>query len=68
LERKETDKLFVGKRLNNNILLRSVTYVIMSPDTDKPMAQAVKNSTSDPIIGNYDILAKDSTGKIIRVT
>jgi hypothetical protein len=27
----------------------------MSPDTDKPMAQA-KNST-DPIIGNYDILA-----------
>ena len=37
----------------------------MSPDDDKPMAQAVKNSTSDPIIGNYDILAfkKDSTGK-----
>lgn len=53
------------KGLNNNILLRSVTYVIMSPDEDKPMAQAVKNSTSDPIIGNYDILAfkKDSTGK-----
>ncbi len=53
------------KGLNNNILLRSVTYVIMSPDDDKPMAQAVKNSTSDPIIGNYDILAfkKDSTGK-----
>jgi hypothetical protein len=53
------------KGLNNNILLRSVTYVIMSPDGDKPMAQAVKNSTSDPIIGNYDILAfkKDSTGK-----
>jgi hypothetical protein len=38
------------EKLNNNILLRSVTYVIMSPDTDKPMAQAVKNSTSDPII------------------
>ena len=53
------------KGLTNNILLRSVTYVIMSPDDDKPMAQAVKNSTSDPIIGNYDILAfkKDSTGK-----
>ncbi|MFV8335912.1 zinc-dependent metalloprotease [Flavobacterium sp. RSP29] len=53
------------KGLSNNILLRSVTYVIMSPDGDKPMAQAVKNSTSDPIIGNYDILAfkKDSTGK-----
>jgi hypothetical protein len=28
----------------------------MSPDTDKPMAQA-KKFYSDPIIGNYDILA-----------
>jgi hypothetical protein len=37
----------------NNIL---PTYVIMSPDENKPMAQAVKNSTSDPIIGNYDVL------------
>jgi hypothetical protein len=38
---------------------------MISPDEDKPIAQAVKNSTSDPIIGNYDILAikKDSTGK-----
>ena len=54
------------KGLNNNILLRSITYVIMSPDADKPMAQAVKNSTSDPIIGNYDVLAykKDEAGKI----
>jgi hypothetical protein len=32
----------LGKGLNNNILLRSITYVIMSPDEDKPMAQAVK--------------------------
>ena len=55
------------KGLNNNILLRSITYVIMSPDEDKPLAQAVKNSTSDPIIGNSDVLAynKDATGKII---
>lgn len=54
------------KGLNNNILLRSVTYVIMSPDEDKPMAQAVKNSNSDPIVGNYDVLAykKDEAGKI----
>jgi hypothetical protein len=28
----------------------------MSPDEGKPMAQAVKNS-STPIIGSYDILA-----------
>jgi hypothetical protein len=51
---------------NNNILMRSVTYVIMSPDQDKPLAQAVKNSTADPIIGNFDVLAykKDNDGKI----
>ncbi|NHN26738.1 zinc-dependent metalloprotease [Flavobacterium jejuense] len=51
--------------LNDNILLRSITYVIMSPDEDKPIARAVKNSNSDPIIGNYDILAykKDASGK-----
>ena len=37
----------------------------MSPDEDKPIARAVKNSSSDPIIGNYDILAykKDASGK-----
>lgn len=54
------------KGLNDNLLLRSITYVIMSPDENKPMAQAVKNSTSDPIIGNYDVLAykKDESGKI----
>jgi hypothetical protein len=36
----------------------------MSPDENKPMAQAVKNSTSDPI-GNYDVLAykKDESEK-----
>ena len=57
----------LDKALNNNLLLRSITYVIMSPDEDKPLAQAVKNSTSDPIIGNYDVLAykKDNDGKII---
>ncbi len=53
------------KGMNNNLLLRSVTYVITTPDEDKPIFQAVKNSSSDPIIGNYDILAfkKDGTGK-----
>ena len=51
---------------NDNILLRSVTYVIMTPDEDKPISQAVKNSSADPIIGNYDILAyhkSDDNGK-----
>ena len=45
------------KGLNNTLLLRSISYVIMSPDEDKPLAQAVKNSSANPIIGNYDILA-----------
>jgi hypothetical protein len=53
------------KGLNDNILLRSITYVIMTPDTDKPISQAVKNSSADPIIANYDILAynKGEDGK-----
>jgi hypothetical protein len=53
------------KGMTDNIILRSITYVIMTPDTDKPISQAVKNSSADPIIGNYEILAykKDSDGK-----
>jgi hypothetical protein len=53
------------KGLNHNMLLRSVTYVIVSPDEDKPISRAVKNSSADPIVGNFDILAykKDETGK-----
>jgi hypothetical protein len=38
----------------------------MSPDEDKPMAQAVKLYFRDPIIGNYDVLAykkDDESGK-----
>jgi hypothetical protein len=34
----------------------------MSPDEGKPMAQAVKNSSTDPIIGSYDILAIKKDG------
>lgn len=50
---------------SNNIFLRSITYVIMSPDSAKPMAQAVKNSSADPIIGNFEIKAikKDTSDK-----
>jgi hypothetical protein len=53
------------KGLNHNILLRSITYIIMTPDEDKPITKAVKNSSADPIIGNYEILAykKDEKGK-----
>lgn len=53
------------KGQNNTILLRSITYVIMTPDEDKPITKSVKNSNADPIIGIYDILAykKDKSGK-----
>lgn len=55
------------KGLKDNILLRSITYVITTPDEGKPISQAVKNSSADPIIGNYDILAynKNKEGKEI---
>ena len=38
------------KGQNNTILLRSITYVIMTPDEDKPITKSVKNSSADPII------------------
>ena len=53
------------KGMNNTMILRSITYVIMTPDEDKPITKSVKNSSADPIIGIYDILAykKDESGK-----
>lgn len=53
------------KGMNNTLILRSITYVIMTPDEDKPITKSVKNSSADPIIGIYDILAykKDESGK-----
>ncbi|OJV18947.1 MAG: zinc-dependent metalloprotease [Dyadobacter sp. 50-39] len=43
--------------MDNNLLLRSVTMVMTSADSTKPIFQAVKNSNSDPIIGVFDIKA-----------
>lgn len=42
---------------NNSLFLRSITYVITSPDSTKPMFQAVKNSNSAPIVGTFEIKA-----------
>lgn len=46
----------------DKIFLRSITYVVASPDSTKPMFQAVKNSSSDPIVATFEIKAqkKDS--------
>ena len=53
------------KGMNNTLILRSITYVITTPNEDKPITKSVKNSSADPIIGIYDILAykKDDSGK-----
>ncbi len=60
------------KGLDNNLLLRSVTVVMASPDSTKPISQAVKNSNADPIIGVFDIkaLKKEESGKssVVDVT
>jgi hypothetical protein len=60
------------KGIDNNLLLRSVTIVVASPDSTKPIFQAVKNSNSDPIIGVFEIKAirKDEKGNssVIDVT
>jgi len=41
------------KGLNDQLLLRSVTILTMSPDSASPIASAVRNSASDPIIGVF---------------
>jgi len=59
------------KGLDNTILLRSITIVVASPDSTKPIFQAVKNSNSDPIIGVFDIKALQKEGdksSVIDVT
>lgn len=57
------------KGLNDKILLRSVTYVMASPDSVSPMFKAVENSDLAPIIASFDIkaLRKDSV-YVIEVT
>ncbi|MCF0049671.1 zinc-dependent metalloprotease [Dyadobacter sp. LJ53] len=60
------------KGMDHNLLLRSVTVVVASPDSTKPIFQAVKNSNSDPIIGVFEIKAVkkdlDAKSSVIDVT
>lgn len=73
--------LYGGEQANENVLrfemgpehkvfLRTTLYVISSPDSTKPIYQAVKNSNVDPIAAAFDIKAwsKDSSGVVIDVT
>jgi hypothetical protein len=54
----------------NKVFIRTVLNVISSPDSTKPIYQAVRNSSVDPIAAAFDIKAfnKDTTGVIIEVT
>ncbi len=57
------------KGANNKIFLRTVTFVITSQDSSKPMFQAVKNSNADPIIAVLEIKAiKKDTCVVVEVT
>jgi hypothetical protein len=54
---------------DNKIFLRSITIVMTSADSTKPIFQAVRNSSADPIIGAFDIKAlKKDTVSVIEVT
>ncbi|WP_025762623.1 zinc-dependent metalloprotease [Dyadobacter tibetensis] len=56
----------------DQILLRSVTLVMSSADSTKPIFQAVRNSNSDPIIGAFEIKAygpgENKKSSVIEVT
>lgn len=57
------------KGLNDKIFLRSVTMVITSPDSTKPLFQAVENSSEDPIVAAFDIKAfRKDTSSVIDIT
>jgi len=54
---------------DNKIFLRSISIIMTSADSTKPIFQAVKNSSADPIIGAFDIKAlKKDTLSVIDVT
>jgi Met-zincin/Domain of unknown function (DUF5117)/Domain of unknown function (DUF5118) len=54
---------------DNKIFLRSVTIVIASPDSTKPMFRAVENSSEDPIVAAFDIKAiRKDTSSVIDIT
>ena len=62
--------LVFEKGPENKIFLRVSLNVVESPDSTKPIFQAVKNSSVNPIAAAFDIRAfgRDSTSSIIDVT
>lgn len=55
---------------SDNIFLRVMTIVSVAPDSSQPIAQAVRNSSVDPIAASFEIKAygKDSNSVVIDVT
>lgn len=58
------------KAPDNKIFIRVSLNIVSSPDSTKPIFEAVKNSSVDPIAVAFDIktFGKDSTSSIIDVT
>ena len=56
----------------HQLLLRSVTVLTVSPDSASPIAEAVRNSAADPIIGVFEVKALRKAGSrqsyVIEVT
>ena len=53
----------------NTLFLRSITHILVSPDSAAPMFQSVKNSSVDPIIASFKIEAeKKDSAYVIEVT
>ena len=54
---------------DNKVFLRSITQIIVSPDSTKPIFKAVKNSSADPIVASFDIKSiRKDTSVVIDVT
>lgn len=54
---------------NNKMFLRAVLSINTSPDEDKPITQAVRNSNVEPIAASFDIKAiRKDTSYVINVT
>ncbi|HNR74622.1 MAG: Matrixin [Bacteroidetes bacterium OLB12] len=54
---------------NNKLFLRAVLTINTSPDEDKPITQAVRNSNVEPIAASFDIKAiRKDTSYVINVT
>jgi len=68
-EKTNSSVIKLEKAPNQKIIVRAVSYLIHTNDSIQPIARAVKNSNSDPIIGVFDVLAvRKDTSVLIDVT